>query len=113
MSGGTDRTTHVIVWEFRAQPGREDEFERVYGPEGDWANFFRRGEGYLGTELIRDVETPGRYVTIDRWASAAAYEDFRSRNSSEYEAIDRRCESLTEHEARLGSFLTMPGDGKQ
>lgn len=113
MSGGGDRPTHVIIWEFRARPGREDEFERVYGPDGDWANFFRRGEGYLGTELMRDVETQGRYVTIDRWISAAAYEDFRRRKLSEYEAIDRRGQSLTEHEAHLGSFLTMPGDGKQ
>lgn len=113
MSGSGDRPTHVIIWEFRARRGREGEFERVYGPGGDWANFFRSGEGYLGTELMRGVETPGRYVTIDRWTSAAAYEDFRSRNLSEYETIDRRCESLTEHEARLGSFLTMPGDRKQ
>ena len=113
MSGSGERPTHVIIWEFRARRGREGEFERVYGPDGDWANFFRRGEGYLGTELMHDVETPGRYVTIDRWTSAAAYEDFRSRNLSEYETIDRRCESLTEHEAHLGSLLTMPGDGKQ
>ena len=112
MSGSGDRPTHVIIWEFRARRGREAEFQRVYGPEGDWANFFRRVEGYLGTELMRDVETPGRYVTIDRCTSAAAYEDFRSLNLSEYEAIDRRCESLTEHEAYLGSFLTMPGEGK-
>ena len=62
---------HVIIWEFRAQRGREGEFEGAYGPDGDWANFFRSGEGYLGTELMRDLETPGRYVTIDRWTSAA------------------------------------------
>ena len=113
MSGVADSPMHAIIWEFRAQRGREDEFERVYGPQGDWANFFRGGEGYLGTELERDIETLGRYVTIDRWASAAAYEDFRSRNLREHEAFDRRCESLTEQELYIGSFLTMPGDGKQ
>ena len=35
-----------------------EQFERVYGPEGDWAQFFRTGRGYVGTELLRDVEIP-------------------------------------------------------
>ena len=33
-----------------------DTFERVYGPEGEWAEFFRRGQGYVGTELLVVVE---------------------------------------------------------
>src|ERR687888_2169496 len=33
-----------------------EEFERVYGPEGEWTAFFRGGAGYVGTELLRDVE---------------------------------------------------------
>ena len=35
-----------------------EQFERVYGPEGEWAQFFRTGRGYVGTELLRDVEIP-------------------------------------------------------
>ena len=27
-------------------------FERVYGPDGSWAWFFRRADGYLGTEHV-------------------------------------------------------------
>jgi len=49
------------------------EFERVYGTEGEWAAFFRQGRGYIGTELLRDVEAPSRYLVIDRWESADAY----------------------------------------
>ena len=104
---------YVIIWEFRTKREREGEFERVYGPEGEWAEFFRRGEGYLGTELLRDIATRGRYVTIDRWTSQAAYDAFRGRNLSEYETIDRRCESLTEHEAHIGSFPAMLGGEKR
>jgi len=107
VNDGGDRPMHVIIWEFRARRGREAEFERAYGPKGDWAEFFRRGEGYLGTELIRDIETEGRYVTIDRWTSQTAFETFRSQNVGQYEAIDRQCELLTEHEARVGSFLSI------
>ncbi len=30
------------------------EFESRYGPEGDWAQLFRRAPGYHGSELLRD-----------------------------------------------------------
>jgi 8-oxo-dGTP pyrophosphatase MutT (NUDIX family) len=99
---------HVIVWEFRVRAGREAEFESAYGPDGDWARLFRRDPAYRGTSLLRDGAVERRYVTIDRWASRAANDDFRERWRAEYEALDRRCESLTEHEAALGRYDTVP-----
>ena len=60
------------------------EFERVYGPDGDWAQFFRRGRGYVGTELLRDLESPGRYLVVDRWESAEAYNAFVNEHRDEY-----------------------------
>lgn len=98
---------HVIVWEFQARHGQGAEFERAYGPEGVWARFFRQGEGYLGTELWGDQERAGRYFTVDRWATREAYEKFRTACLDEYQAIDKRCELLTERETHLGSFANM------
>jgi heme-degrading monooxygenase HmoA len=98
---------HLILWTFRPRAGREAEFERVYGPDGDWARFFRGAPGYLGTDLLRATGGEPRYVTIDRWSTRAAYEAFRAGNLSEYESIDRRCESLTDEETSLGSFTTV------
>ena len=69
-----------------------------------WATFFRAGEGYLGTELFRDVTQSARYLTIDRWISQSAYEDFRRDHLTEYETIDECCQALTEQELRLGSL---------
>lgn len=95
---------YAIVWEFRPRPGGERELERAYGPGGDWARLFRRGEGYLGTELLRDRADPGRYLTVDRWTSRDAWEAFRAAHHAEYEALDRALEALTAAEARLGDF---------
>ncbi len=101
---------YVIVWEFRTRQGREREFEEAYGPEGVWARFFRGGDGHLRTELHRDLADTGRYLTLDRWTSRTAFEIFRERHREEYEAIDRRCEALTEHEALLGTFESIGGE---
>ena len=66
----------VIALVFSYEARVPEEFERVYGPNGEWAEFFRRGKGYIGTELLRDVEVPGRYLVIDRWESAESYNAF-------------------------------------
>jgi 8-oxo-dGTP pyrophosphatase MutT (NUDIX family) len=105
---GAASIEHVIVWEFRVRAGREIEFEAAYGPEGDWARLFRRDPAYLGTELLRDRSDRLRYLTIDHWASGAANDAFRERWRSEYEALDRRCDALTEHEEPLGRYDAAP-----
>jgi len=95
---------YVVVWEFEAEPHARREFERLYGPNGAWAALFRQGEGYVDAELLRDPETPGRYVTVDRWESQAAFEAFRARYAAEYETIDKAGEALTKRETLIGRF---------
>ena len=98
---------YAILWKFHARDGKSATFERAYGPTGVWAQFFRQGEGYVGTELHRDVSDDTKYITIDRWSSPAAYESFRESNLPEYDKIDQQCESLTTSETPIGYFETM------
>ena len=95
---------HVIVWEFVARSGREADFERAYGPRGRWAELFRGAQGYLGTELWRGE---GRWVTVDRWNSEEDYLRFRAARRTDYEALDREMEELTERETNLGAFTAL------
>jgi heme-degrading monooxygenase HmoA len=96
----------VALWEFRVRPGREAEFERIYGPQGDWARLFAGTPGFLGTELLRDLSDPRRFVTVDRWESRALYQAFREHSAAGYAQVDARCEELTASEAALGAFET-------
>lgn len=86
------------IWRFRAAAGREAEFEAVYGPEGAWVALFRQGAGYVGTELRRQGDGSGEYLTEDRWESARAWEEFRQAHADAYEALDRQCGGLTSSE---------------
>jgi heme-degrading monooxygenase HmoA len=95
---------YVIVWQFAPKPGCEPEFERVYGPQGRWAELFRSGDGYHGTELWRGN---GVWLTVDRWQSEQHYDRFRREREKEYEAIDRELERLTERETRIGTFTSV------
>jgi len=60
----------------------------------------------VGTELLRDRETPGRYATIDYWKSAQAFLRFKRAKRSEYKALEQKCANLTEEETKIGEFET-------
>jgi heme-degrading monooxygenase HmoA len=92
---------HVILWRFRAVPGREAEFEAAYGDDGAWVRLFRTDPGFLGSELMRG--TDGVYLAVDRWVSRDAYRAFRDDRADAYAEMDARCEALTLEEAFIGA----------
>jgi hypothetical protein len=112
----------VIALLFSYEVRDAAEFERIYGPDGEWAEFFRQGRGYIGTELLRDVEgwagsvaghagdarapsaRGGRYLVIDRWESVDAYNAFVAERREEYmERVDAT-HFRYDSELRFGTF---------
>ena len=95
---------YLALWEFQVKPESISGFEATYGSEGAWAQLFRQSLDYLGTQLIRDLDHPGRYITQDRWTSRESFHRFKQGHQSAYSALDKKCESLTEKEIFLGDF---------
>ena len=94
----------MIALVFSYDVGDSPEFEQAYGPEGEWAKFFRTGRGYVGTEVLRDVEIPARYLVVDRWESREAYNDFVAANREEYMRRVDETAFHHAHELRIGTF---------
>ena len=99
------KTGFVIVWEFHVTASKRGAFETAYGPQGRWAKLFKTGAGYIRTELIRDLTSPTRYLTLDYWQSRGEYEAFRKKNVEAYALIDEKCEALTTKEIEVGRFI--------
>ena len=57
-----------------------------------------------GTELLKDVEAPGRYLVIDRWESADTYNTFVAANREEYMRRVDEARFLYDSELRFGTF---------
>jgi quinol monooxygenase YgiN len=93
-----------IVWEFTARADKIEEFENYYANSSPWTMLFRKNSGYHGSVLLRDIEQPRRYLTIDPWENAATHRAMRERFLAEYEELDRACEAFTESERRHGVF---------
>ena len=94
---------YVILWEFEPRVGRETEFERAYGSQGDWARLFEKSPDYRGTDLLKSIANR-TYITIDRWTSAAAFAAFKQRWQAEYTALDQRMGALTDSEKAIGDY---------
>jgi heme-degrading monooxygenase HmoA len=94
----------VIALIFTYEVRDPQAFEQAYGSEGEWAQFFKQGRGYIGTELLRDVESPGRYVVVDRWESSDAYNAFVQEHRDEYMRRVDDTRFYYDQELRLGTF---------
>ena len=103
----------MIALVFSYEVREAEAFERAYGPEGEWAQFFRQGEGYIGTEMLRDLEIPGRYLVVDRWETAEAYNAFAAANREEYMRRVDDTRFYYAQELRFGTFESVWHDSSE
>ena len=57
--------------------------------------------------MLRDVEAPGRYLVVDRWESADAYNAFVAEHREEYMQRVDATRFLYDSELRFGTFETI------
>ena len=93
----------VRIWQYDVAEGREGDFKRIYAADGDWATLFAVSDGYLGTELYRCIGTSGRYITVDRFSSAEAWDRLLDEQGPRYVEIDRLAEATTSRERELAA----------
>jgi len=93
-----------VVFEYEAEENGADALARAYGRDGEWARFFEGADGYLGTELHVSLEEDHRFLVVDRWTSAEAYDGFLEANREEYERRSRDAVALYRSETLIGSF---------
>ena len=93
---------HIIIWKFEVNPTCKQKFEELYGQNGKWVKLFKKAKGYIGTDLTKEVSQENWYLTIDKWQSKGAYENFLKDFKKEYDALDTRGEKLTISEVKIG-----------
>jgi hypothetical protein len=91
----------VRVWEYDVPESSRAEFERRYGPDGDWARLFATSDGFRGTELFTSMSRLGRYLTVDRFTGEAAWRAFLDEQGETYRRLDEVTEALTSDERQL------------
>jgi heme-degrading monooxygenase HmoA len=93
----------IAVFLYELEPAAAERFSAAYGPDGESARFFARGDGYLGTELWRSSMS-GEYLVVDRWTSEAAYQTFLRAHEADYRRRSEKSEELYVRERPIGRF---------
>lgn len=106
------RSRFLLIREFVAAEGREEVFEKVYGPDGIWSELLRLSPQYLGSELREQSKAERRYRVFDYWRSHKDFEFFREYHRQAYEKFSLwiQSEKLIERETVLGSFYESGSD---
>jgi len=99
------------IWEFYVLPENERDFERLNGPEGDWAGFFYGSNDFFGSNylkslelVLKDGEQARRYFTYDRWESEESFQRYIGKHPEEYDRLSERNLELVLEKVRLGFF---------
>lgn len=97
----------AIMWQFDVKDGREDEFEALYGADGDWTRLNRPTRSYLGSSFLRDQNRPARYIVIEYWSEMLVYEQHRAYRSDIVASIEARQKDLIDATEPLGIFTAL------
>jgi quinol monooxygenase YgiN len=97
----------TIVWQYTINPEHRDSFLSYYNAAGEWVKIFRQAKGYIDTELLESTLSNESFMTIDRWTSEAAYDEFLKEHAVQYGELDRLCAECTIQEKFVGKYVTV------
>jgi heme-degrading monooxygenase HmoA len=69
-----------------------------------WSKLFAKSPGFRGTTVLRDVDNPRRYLTIDIWDSEGQRTQALVEHKTEYSDLEVAFEKWTESKPELGTF---------
>jgi hypothetical protein len=97
----------AIVWQFDVKNGREVEFERFYGADGEWTSVNRHTRSYLGSSFLRDQNHSSRYMVIEYWSEMLVYEQHRAYRRDALASLEGQRAALLESVEPLGVFTAL------
>ena len=94
----------AVVWQFHVKPGVQEEFERIYGADGDWSALGRRSRSFLGSSFLRDQSHESHYLLIEYWSEMLVYEKHLASFVNDLKALEEQRDLLCESILPLGIF---------
>ena len=97
----------AIMWQFDVKPGRESEFEQLYGADGAWTAMNRHTRSYLGTSFLQDQNRASRYIVIEYWSEMLVAEPNRGVRATANAVVEERRTALIDSVEPLGVFTAL------
>jgi hypothetical protein len=96
-----------MAWQFEVKQGEQEEFQKIYGADGEWSALSRRSRSFLGSSFLRDQVDPQRYLLIEYWSEMVVYERHQADFTDELESLEARRTELCLSVTPLGVFTAL------
>jgi heme-degrading monooxygenase HmoA len=96
-----------IIWEFVVKEEARGQFELAYGPGGAWSDLFARCPGFRGTTVLRNMENPRRYLTIDLWDTLSQREEWLAEHKAQQAGLEAAFNEWTDSRSAVGTFRVL------
>ncbi len=97
----------AVVWQIDVRAGASEDFERLYGADGDWTKLSRRSRSFLGSSFLRDIGSESRYLLVEYWGEMVVYEKHVADFGDELQQLERERERLVERMETIGVFTAL------
>ena len=97
----------AVVWQFQVKAGKQREFEKFYGADGEWSQLARRTRSFLGSSFLRDQASDTSYLLIEYWSEMVVYEKHRQSFGTDIHTLEERREMLCEAILPMGVFSAL------
>jgi len=97
----------AVMWQFDVKRGRERDFEKLYGADGEWTALNRQTRSYLGSSFLHDQNRPSRYVLVEYWSEMLVYEQQRKSRVATIESIESRRAEFVDAVEPLGIYTAL------
>jgi quinol monooxygenase YgiN len=97
----------AVVWQFEIHVAKSEEFEQLYGANGEWTKLSRRSRSFLGSSFLRDLASETRYMLIEYWSEMVVYEKHLAEFAAQVTALEEKRERLVERVYPLGVFSAL------
>ena len=97
----------AVVWQFDVHAGKSDEFERLYGANGEWTKLSRRSRSFLGSSFLKDIAHVDRYLVVEYWSEMVVYEKHLAAFSGAMKVLEKQRDSYVRRVEALGVFTAL------
>lgn len=94
----------AVIFQFEIKPGREAEFERLHGADGEWTALSRQSRSFIGSSFLREFASPPRYVLVEYWSEMVVYERHLKDLAADIEALEQRRADMVAATLSLGIY---------
>jgi quinol monooxygenase YgiN len=97
----------AVVWQFDVRPGKTEDFERLYGADGDWTKLSRRSRSFLGSSFLRSIGSETRYMLVEYWGEMVVYERHLADFTDQVKALEEHRAQLVDRMETVGIFTAL------